>query len=179
LKSNSITSTILLFFAAYLCPGLQAGEMILTALLHEKPNGMAESAAFREDAMSGTSFAIYCNDLVTMPIGRTSAGRALLDGYFLGQMSDLGSQITDHAGGTGPVLAAYDRAARLALSFAQPSTPDDSVAAKQTAQLHEALWRLFLSTRKAGANSSPAAAVDWMLLANDNSSSFDYSRWRF
>jgi len=147
--------------------------------MHGKPNGMAESAALREDATFGTSFAIYCNDLVTMPIGRTSAGRALLDGYFLGQVSDLGSQITDHAGGTGPVLAAYDRAVRLALSFAQPPRPDDSVAGKQIAQLHEVLWRLFVSTTKAGANSSPTAAVDWMLLANDNSSSFDYSRWRF
>ena len=137
------------------------------------------NAVVNSDRSLGTTFVVYCNDFPATTLAQSGAARALLDNFFLGQISDITSQTTDRSGATSLVLTAYEQAAHLSMRFARPPTAEYNSLEKQYADIHEVLWRLFLSTSDARADSSPVVAVDWMTLANSNSSSFDYSQWRF
>jgi hypothetical protein len=153
----------------------------LDALSHKNLNSIVEpySAAITTDSSLGTAFVIYCNDIPTTALAQSSAAQALLDNISLGQISEITSQTTDRLGATSLMLAAYEQAAHLAMRFARPAAPEYNSLEKQSADIHEALWRLFLAAYDSRTDPVPGVAVDWMMLANHNPSSFEYSQWRF
>jgi hypothetical protein len=157
-------------------PALAAGDMTLRNL--SRTNGAVESTALSKDPALGNEFLIYCNDLPTMPLLQNSAAH-VLDGYFLAQISEVTSQMTDRSGATSVAVAGYERAAYLALRFAADSLPGQSVSDEQIPELLDLLWRLYLSANQDRTDATPGPSIVWMTLAVENSSSFDYSKWKF
>jgi hypothetical protein len=152
----------------------------LNALSHGNLYSPGEpyGATFNNDTGLGSQFVVYCNDAATAQVTQAGSPGTALGSFFLGQMVDTAPQAAGSLGASSLVLIAYEQAAYFAMRFARSPAPESISLEKQYADIHEALWRLFLSASDARAG-TPGPAVDWMTLANHNSSSFDYSRRRF
>jgi hypothetical protein len=154
--------------------------MTLQMLSREATNcgDSAESAYL--NVGNDAAFVIYCSDF---PASHTSGARefgAGGDSFGLSRIPDISSQGADGLSGTARGLRSYERAAHLALRFVRSTVPVDDSIEKRYSDIHELLWRLFVSAQESGSDpDSIAVGADWLTVANGDSATFDFSKWRF
>lgn len=162
-KHRSIFPALAILFAS---PALRAGDVTLNALMQDKLP--AEERSLKRDLDLASAFVIYCNDLPAVAATNTDE-----------TISDIARHAAGSLGAVSAAHTAYDQATYLAMHFAGSFQAEPDVAQRRYGDIHDVLWRLFLADSAGRSSGPPGTMVDWLMLASGNSSSFDYSRWRF
>jgi hypothetical protein len=127
---------------------------------------------------SDLAFVVYCNELASDLSGEPDpiAVKSVLP-----RIPDVASPDGANWDLVSSVLRMYERSAHLGTRFGRSTAAaeDDSME-KRYADIHELLWQLFVAAQDGKADAfSRVVTVDWITLANGDSSAVDFSRWRF